>query len=435
MLARQVRARIVKLFAGETLGFLPLARMWSRVENARQDSDAAFFMELMYLGEMLTKVTVAGMVAAIQDGNDRYRYRLLHRLVRADGLGDWQDCLTEVLTGPSLQSLVPSALDAQKDLTQRLGAGHWQHSAVEFLHQSLEAIEPACDELPVKVDLRRWFSDFVQLRNKTRGHGAPSTSKCSALIQPLEKSLRLMSDHLLVLKLPWAYLHRNLSGKYRVVSLSESASEFDGLKGNRTVVHNDGVYVHFGEPRPVELLLSDADALDLYIVNGGFQGRRFELLSYVSGAKVVGDGTPYLAPATELPASATHGIQKLEVQGKCFTNLPEAPSEYIGRPDLESELYKTLVNDRHPMITLVGRGGIGKTSLALTVLHRLTLEENFIGIVWFSARDIDLLPQGPKIVRPDVLTTADIAKELTVLLQPKGSDVKGFKPITFWPTH
>jgi ABC-type uncharacterized transport system YnjBCD ATPase subunit len=76
--------------------------------------------------------------------------------------------------------------------------------------------------------------------------------------------------------------------------------------------------------------------------------------------------------------------------------------------DLERELYQTLVNDRHPVITLVGRGGIGKTSLALTVLHKLTQEEKFIGIVWFSARDIDLLPQGPKIVRPDVLTTADI---------------------------
>ena len=33
------------------MNFIPLERMWLRVENARQDSDAAFFMELMYLGE------------------------------------------------------------------------------------------------------------------------------------------------------------------------------------------------------------------------------------------------------------------------------------------------------------------------------------------------------------------------------------------------
>lgn len=61
--------------------FQPLGRMWSRVENSRQDSDSAFFMELMYLGELLTKSLVAAMAAAVQDGNNRHRYRLLHRLV------------------------------------------------------------------------------------------------------------------------------------------------------------------------------------------------------------------------------------------------------------------------------------------------------------------------------------------------------------------
>ena len=41
------------------------------------------------------------------------------------------------------------------------------------------------------------------------------------------------------------------------------------------------------------------------------------------------------------------------------------------------------------------------------------------------------MPEGPKIVRPDVLTTADIARELAVLFQPKGMEEKTFKPIDF----
>jgi hypothetical protein len=159
------------------MGFIPLERMWSRVENARQDSDAAFFMEPMYLGEMLVKVVVAGMVAAVADDSNRHRYRILHRLVRADGLGEWQEALTEVLTGPTLQHLVPEAQDTQRDLTQRLGSSHWQSNAVQLLHHCLSRIEATTDELPVKVDLRRWFADFVQLRNKTRGHGAPSSCR------------------------------------------------------------------------------------------------------------------------------------------------------------------------------------------------------------------------------------------------------------------
>jgi hypothetical protein len=77
---------------------------------------------------------------------------------------------------------------------------------------------------------------------------------------------------------------------------------------------------------------------------------------------------------------------------------------------------------------LVGRGGIGKTCLALKVLHQLahSTKERFIGIVWLSARDIDLLPQGPKLVKPAVLTTKDIAREVSALFQPKGWDQKGF---------
>ncbi len=405
--------------------------MWTRVNNSRQDSDSSFFMELMYLGEMLTKTVVAGMTAAVDDDSHRHRYRILHRLVRASGLGEWQDCLTEILTGPTLQHVLADALDAQKDLTQRSGAGHWQSSAVELLHSCLEQLELGTDELPAKVDLRRWFSDFVQLRNKTRGHGAPSAATCSLIVQPLEKSLQLLSDHLLVLRRPWAYLHRNLSGKYRVIGLSEPASEFETLKSDRKASFADGVYVYFGQPRRVDLANSDPDALDFFFVNGGLQGRRFEFLSYITGSTEPGDGTPYLAPASAVPLSATHGIKKLEVQGKCFTNLPQPPSDYIRRPDLERELYQTLTNERHPVVTLVGRGGIGKTSLALTVLHRLAQEEKFIGIVWFSARDIDLLPEGPKVVRPDVLTTADIAKDLVLLFQPREMNERGFKPIDF----
>jgi hypothetical protein len=207
--------------------------------------------------------------------------------------------------------------------------------------------------------------------------------------------------------------------------------EFDYLKGDRSAVFQDGVYIYFGKPCMVDLIETDADALDLFFVNGGFQGRKYELLSYTTGNKITGDATPYLAPATALPESTTHGIQKLEVEGRCFTNLPQHPAEYVFRPELEQELYRILVNDRHPVITLVGRGGIGKTSLALTVLHRLTHEDRFIGIVWFSARDIDLLPQGPKLVRPDVLTTADIARDLVSLFQPREANDKGFKPVSF----
>jgi len=61
--------------------------MWDRVEHARNDSDTTFFLSLIYLGEMLTKTVVAALIAALEEDSNKTKYRHLHKLIRADGLG------------------------------------------------------------------------------------------------------------------------------------------------------------------------------------------------------------------------------------------------------------------------------------------------------------------------------------------------------------
>lgn len=58
--------------------------------------------------------------------------------------------------------------------------------------------------------------------------------------------------------------------------------------------------------------------------------------------------------------------------GNVFTNMPPRREAYVRRPALENELRDRLLDARHPVITLQGRGGIGKTSLAfrLARAHR-----------------------------------------------------------------
>jgi hypothetical protein len=55
----------------------------------------------------------------------------------------------------------------------------------------------------------------------------------------------------------------------------------------------------------------------------------------------------------------------------------------------------------------------------------------FGAIFWFSSRDIDLLPEGPKLVRPHLLTEGDIAREFVRLVQPADAGSKGFKATDF----
>ncbi len=265
------------------------------------------------------------------------------------------------------------------------------------------------------------------LRNKTRGHGATPTELYGKLCPPLEESIRTFVDNFRLFKRPWVYLYRNLSGRYRVTKFTQPGTEFDTLKTGAVNINlQDGIYIYFDQPARVELMYSSVDALDFLFPNGAFDSKKFELISYITDNRNDVDASPYLSPATPLPQSETQGIGSLDVQGECFGNLPLVQQGYIYRKALEVELFDALMNDRHPMITLVGKGGIGKTWLTLTVLHQVANDDRFAAILWFSARDIDLIPQGPKLVTPHVFTVNDIATEFVRLIQPSEAQEKGF---------
>src|SRR6266542_4085017 len=285
--------------------FLPFARMLQRIDAAKQDSDTSYFLALMYFGELITKMTVAALVAAIMNDKDRHRYRQLHRLIRADGIGDWADSLDEILTGPASQFLQRQARTEQKDLTQRYKGGGWQYEAASLMNDCLTLLDGNREALPVKVDGRRWYGMFAELRNKTRGHGAPTGSLCSKLATTLSRSIDAVVENHVLFRRPWVYLHRNLSGKYRITKLTDNAEEFEYLKSDRSVSLTNGVYTFFDRPSFIELLTSDADTVDFFLPNGGFKGKTFELLSYITGHTIQGDAAPYLSPTTELPPSET----------------------------------------------------------------------------------------------------------------------------------
>jgi hypothetical protein len=405
--------------------------MEERVGRAREDSDTSLFLDLMYYGELVTKMTTAAIVSAILNDKERQRYRLVHRLVRADGIGEWSEALDAALTGPASQFLQLQARVEQRELTQRCKADTWQHESVRLLNTCLRVIDGSREDTPSKVDCRRWFSQFAELRNKTRGHGAQSGTQYARLIPALIESLGLLTGNHSLFQRPWVYLYRNLSGKYRVTQFGAQAAQFETFKSDRSANLVNGVYIYFDRPTAVDLIFSDAEASDFYVPNGGFNGKRFEVISYISGDTRFEDAANYLSPATELPPSETEGIGTLEVQGRCFGNLPPIPAGYIRRPGLEKELAESLSNERHPVITLAGRGGIGKTSLALAALHFLCLGGRFGALLWFSARDIDLLQEGPKVVRARVLTEQDIAEEFVRLMAPAGSMADRFDSVKY----
>jgi len=409
-----------------------IQQVLDRAEQAKSDSDFTYFFSLLLAAECLAKTMVLGIVAAIADDKDRNRYRLEHQLVRSDGIGDWGKVIEDALIGPASQFLLAEAREEQTELTRPCKAGEWQYEATAALKAALQHLEIEAEEVPVKSDMKRWFRLFATLRNKTRAHGATQPEKATTSAQHIAKSIDLIYQNFRLFRRPWAHLYRNMNGKYRVSPISDDVSDFAFLKQVQDRQFPNGIYLFLGGPRRISLINTDAELHDFFFANGGLNSKKFELLSYYSDNKKDGDGTAYLTPPGVLPPSETEGHGELIPQGNCFSNVPQLMRDYVSRTALEGELLKLLLDDKRPIVTLLGRGGIGKTSLALKVIHELYAESRYEVIVWLSARDVDLQFTGPKPVRPLVLSPDDMGKFYAgLVMTPDKVNARGFNSRVF----
>ena len=401
-----------------------MTRMLDRARLAHDESDTAYFFDLLYLGELTLKFLVAELVAGVNDDRERRRYGLEYRLLRADGIGEWTDVLDEVLVGPTSQHLVESARESQRALSIGVGPEQdtWQRRAADGLNDACRCLDKdLADSAHQKVSVRQWARQFAWLRNRTRGHGSPKAATLSTICPNLRSSLAEIIDNAPAFGRDWAHLKRNLSGKFRVSVFSGSRQPFQHLSAEAKHSMPDGTYVNLGGLRRVALVHSDPDLADFFLPNGNYRNERYETLSYISDERRSEDGTVWSLPVEAQPGSETSAQRDLDVVGDVFTNMPPRRERYIARPELENELQTVLLDSRNPVVTLQGRGGVGKTSLALTVLHELAQAQNFFAFIWFSARDIDLLPDGPKVVRADVVSTEEVARDFAQLMRPRES--------------
>jgi hypothetical protein len=411
-----------------------LDKLDSRVGIDKEEGDIAYFHALTLQLEYITKLVTAGVIACLDDDPDRHRYSLEHHLVRADSIGDWVDKLNHALTGPPAQHFLPEARNITRELTERIGVGDWRYEAVRCLHDVASEFGVAA-QLGSKVALRQFFEIAVAIRNRTRGHGATTSAQCARVCPSLAGAIQRVIDQVHLFRLPWAYLHRNLSGKYRLSPLLGDSSPFDYLKRTRDVRLQDGVYIHVGRPVRVALVFSDPDLSDVFLPNGNFKSPAFEVLSYVTNDTRQENATAWLEPPGRLPPSETQGLTALEPMGKTFANLPPMPVGYIQRAALELQLRRELLTrERHPIISLTGPGGIGKTTVAIAAIRSIAELDPpaYEVIVWLSARDIDLLESGPKPVSPRVVRKQDIARAAVELLEPRERHESGFQPDAYF---
>lgn len=406
----------------------------ARIARDRGEGDIAYFHALLLQIEYITKLVTAGVVACLGEESERHRYSFEHTLVRANSLGDWVDTLNAALTGPAAHYFVPAASRITKDLTERVTESDGRYTAVRRLGDVAQRFGLDA-QVGAKAALRQFFQLAAAIRNRTRGHGATTSADCSDVCPFMADAIEFVIGQTELFTVPWAYLHRNLSGKYRVCELLGDCSPLAYLKRTREVALPNGVVLYLEGPIHVPLIFSDPDLRDVLLPNGCFKSQSFEVLSYVSNEVARKDGSPWSDPPGRLPPSETEGRTALEPLGNVFANVPPMPTGYIPRLTLENRVREELERtDRHPIISLTGPGGIGKTTVALAAIEAITRNDRppYDVILWMSARDIDLLESGPKPVTPRVVRKQEISRSAVDLLEPKERHQSGFDPEAYF---
>src|ERR1043166_6021233 len=72
-----------------------IAHVCRRLEFSHKDDPTESFFETSYLAEVSIKTIAIALVAALAQPAKELNYRLGYRLVRADGLGDWDQSIRD----------------------------------------------------------------------------------------------------------------------------------------------------------------------------------------------------------------------------------------------------------------------------------------------------------------------------------------------------
>lgn len=408
----------------------------NRIDAEKQVADAAYCDSLMDAFEGLIKYTVAILTALLPDNEMgcKERYRWEHSLLRSAGIGTWVGALQGLAGGALYSSLSNelTALDlptALEDVTSRVTNEGWQHRAVSHVSRALDvATGNAPTKVPYRTNLLYFGTKFVELRNKLDSHGAPRAATKREAAGHLGVAWEAVTKNLQILNVPIVHCTKALGGGPSTVMDIGPATT--GVRSavaetHRTLGLETGVYVVASDLRlsPASLIRFDPMSGDILLANGDprLSERSTEFLSYITNVRRRESLEMWMVPPDVVIRSDTAGFAALVPREQVFTNAPTPSRDYVERPGLQEELEAALTDERRLIVTLQGRGGIGKTWLALHCIDRACREGWFDVILWFSARDLDLRDAGASIVNPEVITLDNLAEQARGLLAEIGT--------------
>jgi hypothetical protein len=396
--------------------------------------DLAFadtFLETSYLAEAAIKSVAAALRAAVMDGSPEDAYRLGYELVRSDGLGDWEEAIRETTAQP-LVSIVPfefRPLVAWLTKKRTKPEDAWYATTRSSIGQVLELLDSDDTESPKELTVLGLLKALVLIRNKTKAHGALGRDFFAAANRDYMTAVTQFVETCPLFDWKWFFVFFEkhepkfvlLSGDTPCAANHSNIKFPLGEKSGIYVVPENSSRAFFTG----DLLRSNFQCTEFLLPNGAAKpSGKAEFIDYGSGKVHDQSIDIFMTLPVPPPPSETEGLPELDVQSNLLGNLPPPRCGYVERSELQDDLEGRLRDKNHHIITLHGQGGMGKTSLALYVAHKLASEDTppFENIVWFSARDVDLRPTGPVMVKPDVLDLKAICKKFAALFSGEASE-------------
>lgn len=410
----------------------PWLAIKARIETERLNSENAFCDSLVKSFEFLTKYIAILLLSILPPEYDQDRYLWEYRLVRASGLGTWREAIIK-LSGGRFFSILNNRFsslgypDAIEQLTMRVKRDQWQYKIAKAIIESRNLVLGEQSNVPSKTNLLVALGDFVEFRNKFDAHGAPLSSTKRQAADYLQEAFQLTEDNFQLLKTPLIICRKSITGEASLILPTGNVILTDNDRIRLGSLHrdnneSDGLFVldnNLHKTHKINLIeVDDINSEKFYIANGSsrYSNKTAEWLSYSSGEIVRYSIEQW---SDRPPRSETSAYDNLMERGNILTNAPELPEDYISRCSLQEKLIDAL--ERRSIITLKGSGGIGKTSLALWAVDKVSKDNLFDVVLWFSSRDIDLRPGGAYEVDPDITLVDDIAQGARKLLEETGT--------------